>query len=69
MSVRLQIAAMVYLMVQAVMFGAGIVLTLATPLAAHAQALIPAVVVVTALASAPVAWFIAPRLRLRRHGA
>ena len=38
MSVRFQIAVMVYLMVQAVMFGIGVMLVLATPLARDAMA-------------------------------
>ena len=65
MPVRLQIAAMVFMMVQAVTFGAGVVAVLATPLAVNAATLIPAVVVASSIVSAPVAWLIAPRLRLR----
>ena len=65
MSVRFQIAAMVYMMTQAVMFGIGAVLVLATPLAAQAMTLMPAVTIVTAIASAPLAWALAPRLRAR----
>ncbi len=65
MSVRLQIAALVYLMVQAVMFGVGVVLVLATPLAAAAMGLMPWVVISTAIVSLPVSWWIAPRLRAR----
>lgn len=65
MSIRFQIAAMVYLMVQAVLFGIGAVLVLATPLAQDAIALLPWVVGLTAIASAPLSWWIAPRLRAR----
>lgn len=65
MSIRLQIAILVYIMVQAVMFGVGIILVLATPLAAFAMHLMPWVVGVSAIVSAPVAWMIAPRLRSR----
>ncbi|MCC2103399.1 MAG: hypothetical protein KDJ20_04830 [Hyphomicrobiales bacterium] len=65
MSVRFQIAAMVYLMVQAVMFGIGVVLVLATPLSRDAMALIPWVVCTTAILSAPLSWAVAPRLRAR----
>ena len=65
MWIRIQIAAMVYLMVQAIMFGAGMVLVLATPLNAMAMQLIPWVVGVTALLSLPISWLIAPRLRAR----
>ena len=65
MSIRLQIAILVYVMVQAVLFGVGTVLVLATPLSAVAMTLMPWVVGVSAVLSAPVAWIIAPRLRAR----
>jgi hypothetical protein len=65
MWVRVQIAAMVYLMVQAVMFGIGVMLVLGTPLAATAMALMPWVVATTAVLSIPISWMIAPRLRAR----
>jgi hypothetical protein len=65
MSIRLQIAILVYIMVQAVMFGVGIILVLATPLSAFAMNLMPWVVGVSAIVSAPLAWMIAPRLRAR----
>ena len=65
MSIRLQISILVYIMVQAVMFGVGIILVLATPLSAFAMNLIPWVVGVSAIVSVPVAWIIAPRLRAR----
>ena len=51
MSVRFQIAVMVYLMVQAVMFGIGVMLVLATPLARDAMALMPWVIGLTAIAA------------------
>jgi hypothetical protein len=65
MSLRFQIAAMVFLMVQAIVFGAGLVLVLATPLSDFAMQLMPWVVVTSALISAPISWMLAPRLRLR----
>lgn len=65
MSLRFQIAAMVFMMMQAVLFGVGAVLVLATPLAEHAMALMPWVVGVSILLSAPLSWAIAPRLRAR----
>lgn len=65
MPVRIQIAALCYMMVQAVVFGVGAVLVLATPLAADAWALMPWVVGVSAIVSIPLSWMIAPRLRLR----
>ena len=65
MWIRVQIAAMVYLMVQAVMFGIGVTLVLGTPLADMAMTLMPWVVAMTAVLSIPISWMIAPRLRAR----
>lgn len=65
MSTRLGIAALVFMMVQAVMFGAGAVIVLATPLQAHAMALMPAMIAVTIALSVPISWWLAPRLRAR----
>lgn len=65
MSARIQIAALLYLMVQAVTFGAGAVLVLATPLQAEAMKLMPVVVVASAVISVPAAWLLAPRLQAR----
>ncbi len=70
MSVRFQITALIYMMVQGVLFGVGVVAILASPLSDQAAILIPALVVVTGAISLPVSWFIAPHLRLRgRRGA
>ena len=70
MSTRLMVAALVYPMVQAVMFGAGLMIALWLRPEITAQVTIPVVVLSTALASAPVAWLIAPRMmaRYRRVG-
>ncbi len=65
MWVRKQIAAIVYLMVQAVMFGIGVMLVLGTPLADMAMTIMPWVVATTAVLSIPISWMIAPRLRAR----
>jgi uncharacterized Tic20 family protein len=65
MSTRFQISALVYLMVQAVLFGVGAIVVLATPLQTSAMTVFPWVVAVTAVLSAPISWLIAPRLRLR----
>jgi hypothetical protein len=65
MSVRFQIAILVFMMVQAVVFGIGTIIVLATPLAAFAMQLMPWVVGVSLLISAPLSWMIAPRLRSR----
>ena len=64
MSVRLGIAILVFMMINAVFFGIGAVLVLATPLEARAITLM-AVVVVTAVLALPASWWLAPRLRAR----
>jgi hypothetical protein len=66
MSTRLQIAGLVFMMVNAVAFGVGIVSVLLIPaLADNAFESIPAVVIASFVVSAPLSWFIAPRLRAR----
>lgn len=65
MKTKLAIAALVYMHVQAVVFGIGAVLVLATPLTDHAMTLMPWVVGTSAIVSLPIAWLIAPRLRAR----
>jgi hypothetical protein len=66
MSTRFQIALLIFMMANAVVFGVGIVLVLMIPvLAAYAFEAIPAVVVASLLVSAPASWFIAPTLRSR----
>ncbi len=63
---RAGIAALVYTMTNAVMFGAALITVLAVPyFRAHAAIGIAAAVVVSLVAAAPVAWLIAPRLRAR----
>lgn len=64
MSIRFAIASLVFMMVNAVVFGVGLVSVLTLPsLARHAFDLIPAVVVASFMISAPLSWMIAPRLR------
>jgi hypothetical protein len=65
MSARMLIAALIYMVVQAVAFGAGTVLVLATPLQAEAMTLLPLVVLLSAVASIPISWWMAPRLQAR----
>ena len=65
MSRTFMISTLIYMMVQAVLFGIGAVLLLATPLAAHASTLFPWMVLVTFLISVPVSWILAPRLKAR----
>src|SRR5664279_2352289 len=66
MSTRFQIAALVFMMTNAVAFGIGIVPILMIPaFANHAFEAIPAVVLASFVISAPLSWIIAPRLRAR----
>ena len=66
MSIRFQIAALIFMMVNAVAFGIGIVPVLLIPsLANNGFETIPAVVIASFVVSAPLSWFIAPRLRAR----
>ena len=67
MSRTLMISMLIYLMVQAVTFGIGVILLLTTPLSAHAMELMPWMVGVTFVISVPVAWAIAPMLKARRE--
>ena len=66
MSTKVAIAALIYSMVNAVLFGTGLIVVLTVPaLSAHAMALVPAVVVVSLVLAIPVSWIVAPRLRAR----
>lgn len=68
MRTRTFISGLVFLPTNAVLFGIGALLVLTIPaLRAHAVALIPVVVVLSFAIAAPLAWYIAPRLRLRSH--
>lgn len=69
MTVRLGIAALLFMMIQAVLFGIGAVLVLATPLHERAMELMPLVVIGTTILALPASWWLAPRLRARywRH--
>lgn len=65
---RAAIAALVYTMVNAVMFGAALITVLAVPyFRAHAEVGIAAAVLVSLIAAGPIAWLIAPRLRVRHR--
>jgi branched-subunit amino acid ABC-type transport system permease component len=67
MSRTLMIGALVYLMVQAVFFGLGLLAILLTPLASAAMELMPWMVLVTFLLAVPVSWVVAGRLRARHE--
>jgi len=63
---RAGIAALIYTMTNAVLFGAGLIFVLSVPVfRGHGAAAISAVVVLSLLLAAPAAWMIAPRLRAR----
>jgi hypothetical protein len=63
---RLRVAALIYLMVNAVVFGVGMISVLMTPaLVQHAFFWIPAIIVTSFVLSAPLAWFIAPFMMMR----
>ncbi len=63
---RLRIAALIYSMVNAVLFGAGLILVLTLPqLNENAGFWIVVVVVASLILAAPIAWLLAPRLRAR----
>ena len=63
---RLRIAALIYSMTNAVIFGAGIIAVLNLPaLSTNAYIWIPVVVVASLVLAAPFAWLIAPRLQAR----
>jgi hypothetical protein len=63
---RLRIAALIYSMTNAVIFGAGIITVLnVSALRVNAYLWIPIVVVASLILAAPIAWLIAPRLQAR----
>jgi hypothetical protein len=63
---RVGIAALIYSMTNAVLFGIGLITVLTVPaLSTNAAIWIPVVVVASFIIAAPVAWEIAPRLRAR----
>ena len=63
---RVWIAALIYLMTNAVLFGIGLITVLTVPaLSTNAAIWIPVVVVASFILAAPIAWEIAPRLRAR----
>lgn len=68
MSVRLQIAAMLFLMIQAVLFGAGTVVVLTTGLVEYGLPAMAAVTLVSAALSVPLAWKLAVYLRTHNRG-
>lgn len=65
MKTRIWIAALIFPVINALLFGMGVIPLLSIPaLAEHAKTLFPYVVVASFVVAVPVAWMIAPRLRL-----
>lgn len=63
---RLGVAAIIYSMVNAVVFGVGLIMVLVTPaLAQHSFFWVPSVIVSSFVLSAPLSWHIAPQMMLR----
>jgi len=63
---RLRVAALIYCMVNAVVFGIGVLLVVSIPaLMSHAFFWIPALVISSFVISAPLSWFIAPWMMMR----
>jgi hypothetical protein len=71
MSVRFQISFLIYMIVQGFLFGVGTIIVLTTPLSASATQILPWIIGVTAIASMPLSWMIAPQLlaRFESHSA
>lgn len=69
---RLIIAMLVYMMVQAVLFGVGLLVILAIPVTRDAMSAMVWMIAITAAISVPISLMIAPRLTARywhgRHG-
>ena len=67
MSRRFGIAAVIYMVVNAVLFGIGAVTVLSIPgLSENAKIWLPVVIVASFIVAVPLSWFIAPRLRSRQ---
>jgi hypothetical protein len=63
---RLRVAALIYCIVNGVVFGLGLILVVSLPvLMTHAFFWIPTVVISSFAISAPVSWFIAPWMMMR----
>lgn len=67
MRTRILITLLIYMIVQAVLFGIGMVVVLATPLKEQADVLIPWVIGLTFIIAVPVSLGIAPRLKAARE--
>lgn len=61
---QLFLSVLIFMMVQAVLFGVGVVAILATPFVDNAEKLMLPMIISTMLLSAPLAWLIAVKMRL-----
>ncbi|MCM5555411.1 hypothetical protein [Pleomorphomonas sp. NRK KF1] len=67
MRIRIMLTLLIYLIVQGVLFGIGMVIVMATPLEEQADVLVPWVVGLTFIIAVPVAMGIAPRMKAWRE--
>lgn len=67
MSKRATIAAVIYPMVNAVLFGAGAIVVLSL-FAAEAKLLLPIVIVASFVVALPISWLLAPKLSIALSG-
>lgn len=65
MKTRLAVTALIFMIVQAVLFGMGALLVLSTSMREDMATLLPYVVMVSFALAAPLAWIIAPRMMQR----
>ena len=68
MSVRLQLAAMLFLMIQAMLFGVGTVIVLTTGLVDYGISSMVGVTLLSSAVSVPLAWVLATYLRTHNRG-
>lgn len=64
MSTQFYLSVLVFMMVQAVLFGVGTIIILGTPLIDKANILMPVMIVVTAILAVPLSWAISMWVRL-----
>ena len=64
-SIRTQIAALIFPMVQAVLFGVGVFAVLMSPLSAQPFVAMPVMIGLSVVAAALISWEMAPRRRVR----
>lgn len=67
MRLRVLISLLIYMIVQGVLFGIGMIVVMATPLNEQANVLVPWVVGITFIIAVPVALGIAPRMEAWRE--